>query len=129
MMLRSRVWDKKQKKMIYDFFIDCDGIVFKRQSDYYAFKPEDIEVMYAPGLKDKNGKEIYGGDILRYPKGIFSVDNYTIGVVFFRDGCFICSCSRYSDKIEFLTDTEIIGNMFENPDIIGDMVLEKKEVR
>ena len=115
--------------MIYDFFIDCDGIVFKRQPDYYALQPQDIDVMYAPGSNDKNGKNIYAGDILRYPKGIFSVDNDTIGVVYYRDGCFTCSCSRYSDRIEYLPDAEVIGNMFENPDIVRDMVLERKEVK
>ena len=122
MTLLSRVWDKKQKKMIYDFFIDCDGVVFKRQSDYFALQPQDIIVMYAPGLKDKNGKEIYQGDILLYPKGIFSVDNDTMGTVYYRDGCFMCSCSRYSDRIEYLADAEIVGNIYENPEL-------KKEVK
>lgn len=121
MTLLSRVWDKKQKKMIYDFFIDCDGIVFKRRQDYYALQPQDIEVMYAPGLGDKNGKDIYAGDILRYPKGIFSVDKDTLGTVYYRDGCFICSCSRYSNRIEYLSEAEVIGNIYENPELIKEV--------
>ena len=121
MALMSRVWDKKKKKMIYDFFIDCDGIVFKRQLDYFALQPQDIEVMYAPGLKDKNNKVLYAGDVIRFPwDGEVCVLEYITEQAGFylkrKDGA-VMFLVPYNKGIE------IIGNVFENPDLL------KKEVK
>lgn len=131
MTLLSRVWDKKQKKMIYDFFIDCDGIVFKRQQDYFVLQPQDIEAMYAPGLKDKDNKVIYAGDIVAK----FDLKSpYFQSIVVYQDGAF--GYVDPSDTQRFISFAEnhhfkwtngksqkikIVGNKFENPELLKEV--------
>ena len=137
MTLLSRVWDKKQKKMIYDFFIDCDGVVFKRQQDYYVLQPQDIEVVYAPGLKDKNNKVIYEGNIVAK----FDFENpYFLSVVVLQEGAFgyLDNTQRFisfadNHYFEWINGKsqkiKIVGEIHENPGFIREEILKRKEVK
>ena len=117
MTLMSRVWDKKKKEMIYDFFIDCDGTVFKRQADYFVLHPDNIEVMYYTQRYDKNGKEICQGDIIISPTGKREE-------VLFRFGAFgIGKGDNFQFIGYFARLCEVVGNVFENPELL------KKEVK
>ena len=65
------------------------------------------------GLRDKNGKEIYEGDILSYhsKKG---------WEVFFEDGCYYMMYGDHSFLFEKMRaiESEIIGNIYENPKLL-----------
>ncbi len=118
--IKFRAWDKDYKKMISVDEID----LFLKQIRYWKEKDEepitlnkgDYELMQFTGLKDKNGKEIYEGDIIR-----LNNDNEIIGEITFEKGCFV-----YLEKIgdsEALNhfkekQFEIIGNKFENPELL-----------
>lgn len=82
----------------------------------YSWSDKYIRAQFT-GLKDKDGKEIYEGDILKHPDG-------DKGFVRFDYGWAIQYSDTYShDMPKYYCDNlEIIGNIFENPD------LTKKEV-
>ena len=77
------------------------------------------------GLKDKTGKEIYEGDIVeyRYYKGFSGIENIKVGKIEFIDGRFgffeyYQSTDDYYFNTEDLSATLIIGNIYENPELL-----------
>ena len=73
--------------------------------------------MQYTGLKDKNGKEIYEGDIVKCHDHPTDVDSAT-GEVYYQQGAY-----RVKDTICALADfgtawTEIIGNIHETPELL-----------
>lgn len=76
---------------------------------------EEFILMQFTGLKDKKGVEIYEGDILKLPtfnnQGWFKK-----AVVTFEDGSFQCDCNLVSKyNVEHI---EVIGNIYENPELL-----------
>ena len=82
------------------------------------------KLMQFTGLKDKNGKEIYEGDIVKYYKW---EDNYDIADIKFGDceinheyGCWgYYRNNKHKDILELgrEKDYEVIGNIYENPEL------------
>ena len=130
--IKFRAWDKLQKNMGVEFsladaayegfpypFVDANG-------DYNS--NADYEVMQFTGLLDKNGKEIYEGDILRYTKSYRkegekkSQTELHYWEVFFGDSGSWMSRRQGStdERLSNKHDThEVIGNIYENPDLLS----------
>ncbi len=100
--LKFRAWDKKGNAM-------RDDIQAFYGSFWDILKDDRWVVMQYTGLKDKNGKEIYEGDILQNISF-----KECIGVMEWleKDACF----TRFYPLFNF----EIIGNIYENPELINE---------
>ena len=78
-------------------------------------KFNDIELMEYTGLKDKNNKEIYEGDIL------FESFGEEYFKVVFEDGSFRVETEEYSLALkEYAHICEVVGNIYENPELLGE---------
>src|SRR5699024_4737643 len=88
-------------------------------------KLDNLILMQYTGLKDKNGTEIYEGDILST-----DLDRPYL-IVEFRNGAFMFQChDNGKDYYDFMATTgensnftkyhEVIGNIYENPELLSD---------
>jgi uncharacterized phage protein (TIGR01671 family) len=102
-----------------DGYYYCDGKYNKE-----VIIDDDTELMQFTGLKDKDGKEIYEGDIVKYNK--FDIDNspFIYGIVIFEDGIYWVDGD--SDIEEACYKTTLINCFNHNAEIIGN-IYEAKE--
>ena len=157
---RFRAWDKEEKDMVSygprndkrfdyrDWCVRTDGFFGWVSNDGYIQNGErEFILMQCTGLKDKNGKFIYEGDILKYE---YPAVTYVAPVYFGKyeqDGSggeygpteclgFYVDLlheekgdwNKLSSLLEFHEDggCEIIGNIHENPELLNDKK-EKEE--
>ena len=128
-----RAWHKERKQMYGVTLLhwhngkikDVLCAVEKSASDY-DFPADEIELMQCTGLKDKTGRLIYEGDIVKINE---FHDAYTHGLspyvhfIKYDNGC--CSFmgfrkigSEYAEYLDYTTDIKIIGNIFDNPELL-----------
>lgn len=122
MIPKFRAWDKVFKEMVQVNALVLDEQVVKvtyKNGNVAKDDMKEYELMQSTGLKDKNGKEIFEGDIL-------TSQNYPVkGVVEFRTdlGLWVHYLKEYS-YFEYLGNVagskEIIGNIYENPELLED---------
>ncbi len=130
--IKFRAWFGK--KMIPSdtatFFVEFDGTVWENigscESDYLQEQhPSECILMQFTGLKDKNNKDIYEGDIIGGEKvlhtGYFNGDEIfedLVSEVVFENGCFITKDMEMPLFSLSTTDFEVIGNIYENSELI-----------
>ena len=75
----------------------------------------DLHLMQSTGLKDKNGKEIFEGDVVKC--------NGLLGTIKSLKAMWICSFVKYNNyqKVGFFAqEIEVVGNIYENPELLED---------
>ena len=131
MIPKFRAWDSVKKKFVEHFFITDNGLICNMErptSGYNSPIPvekSELILMQSTGLKDKNNKEIFEGDIIRYDIDVVDIKKHpTLGFYtvldgregFFGDGMSINDFEE--DAKEFSKTVEIIGNIHENPELL-----------
>jgi uncharacterized phage protein (TIGR01671 family) len=81
-------------------------------------KMEQYVLMQYTGLKDKNGKEIFEGDIVQDENGMDAKVYFAEGVAQFRL-CFY-NIDHFEDMYD-MESTEVIGNIYENPELLKEV--------
>lgn len=94
-------------------------------NEHITAYPDEIELMQSTGLLDKNGKEIFEGDIVTNGSEIVDIKHHqTLGfytIIDGRESFFGNSISIEGfeeDVEEFSEITEIIGNIYKNPELL-----------
>lgn len=110
--IKFRAWANASKVM---FNPDCEDGWGLNNGDV-DIKPNTILMQYT-GLKDKNGKEIYEGDVLNFGNKMEVCFGFNNGE---HEGWYL---KRITDGYEytmhaFTTQFEVIGNIYENPELL-----------
>ena len=133
--LKFRCWNKKKKKWMFGYELPNLGgfslfgevTMMGGLNEVSINELDDIIVMQFTGLKDKNGKEIYEGDILyseSWNTNSKNINKYHI-VEWGRCGWI---ARGYNGQIEVeptltvKSDFEIIGNIYENPELLNKTI-------
>jgi len=127
--LKFRAWDNRRKKMSHDVEIRSDGIhsfyswqanVYEKNGNWERFftniDDERNVIMQYTGLHDKNGKEIYEGDILKCTQ---AQGEYNAVMDWVDNGFWLRGLQgTYLPNQEY---REIIGNIYEDAALIKEM--------
>lgn len=139
--IKFRAWDKSFKRMFVPSQIDYDlggeledsvkenvhvwrepfdGENANWSSSGHYIHGKDVELMQYTGLKDKNGREIYEGDILQDATGVGEVEwvpEHCSFMIFTRNPSFY----YHLESDGQLKVSEVVGNIYENADLIAEV--------
>lgn len=124
MIPKYRAWLKKEQKMDNEI----DHISWLEDELYcigdgitYMVSAEDLVLMQSTGLKDKNGKEVFIGDIIKCTRGCLHevyIEKEYGGT--FIGGMPAVYLKDLGEGYAWTEHEEIIGNIYENPEFLED---------
>lgn len=125
--LKFRVWDVEEKCWIPkdQYLIDYEGYLYTGKDNCYLLEMIDYKISQFTGLLDKNGKEIYEGDVLKIEKLHPLCSNKL-------SATYVIEWENLGFKYKILDEVQmngcgylnydpiynIIGNIFENPELL-----------
>ena len=129
MIPKFRLWNRitSQLHIVDGLYFDAREAEYVDDDNVLRFVGfKNIDLMQSTGLKDKNGKAIFEGDILA-----FKTDDEVINVKIFWDekhALFMFRSEKYNEEeplaelVEANTyPFEIIGNVYENPELLEEL--------
>lgn len=126
MIPKYRMWDKETKSM--------NGMaeIYRNRNQEIELHPRDknIILMQSTGLVDKNGKEIFDGDIVRTTRflgradeigGFYEYEKDYVGVVKVLEGSWVIDTGIVAVRLwSEIDESEVLGNIYENPELLED---------
>ena len=120
---KMKAWLKKEKKMVAIIGIDFNYEYIRYTEDdnlfngnYKTAEFKNIELLQFSGVKDKAGQELYEADVIKFNDGIDDI----YGLISYddEDATYRVSYENITEHLSDLEgDFEIVGNIFENPDL------------
>lgn len=119
--LKFRAWLKQEKKMVEvkSLHLSTRKIMYgySNNSQSYGNKVmsfDDVILMQATGLKDINGKDIYEGDMIKGFDGAYDYEGY----IKYNESYYDVVCDDYNRALDFMEVIEVIGNIYENEELV-----------
>lgn len=123
---KFRAWLKEEKRMtdVREMTFMYDEVyLISDVTGFYAY--EEFKLMQSTGLRDKNGREIYEGDIVRYE---CCFESYVEEVIYDDKHCNFGTIDKDEKTFSFdalISDFdvdcfEVVGNKYENLELLGE---------
>lgn len=128
MIPKFRAWHNELGRMmsISDMWFNVDslgeiGLNDAVMNDYITVSPDEIELMQSTGLKDKNGKEVFVGDIIKCTRGcpheVYLVKEYGGTYIGGMPAIYL---KGIREGYAWTEHEEILGNIYENPELLEE---------
>ena len=125
---KFRAWHKELGRMMlieimYFFFFDNELEELELNdpvmNDHISVYPNEIVLMQSTGLKDKNGKEVFVGDIIKCTRGcpheVYLVKEYGGTYIGGMPAIYL---KGIREGYAWTEHEEILGNIYENPELL-----------
>ena len=126
MIPKFRAWDSSKKEMFTDTFaITESGQVVVVEQKFVTSSPDyvfvdHLVIMQSTDMVDRNGNIIFEGDIVKMAKDVYSEPTY-YEVVRHRGGAYRLESKQHGCELWLRhTDCEVVGNVYENRDLLED---------
>ncbi|MDY7596210.1 YopX family protein [Streptococcus suis] len=122
-VLKFRAWDTFHNKWVKHFYITENGLIYNMEQPHrdligaVPIEQSGLVVMQSTGVFDKNGQEIFEGDVV-------NIFGEKLSKIYYSDGAFCVDILIGGTPLHaFLSEQlEIIGNIHRNPELMEEVL-------